>query len=75
MNKDKLHTPKDFHGTSTAVFVVEQRNRVLARRRWGVYTEYPQLAASLMGTFRWRWMARREMKKIAGVRSWEDVNH
>ena len=71
MNKDKLHTLKDFHGTRTAVFVVEQRNRVLARKRWGVYTEYPQFAAALQGTFRWRWVARRKMKAIVGVRSWE----
>ena len=34
MNKDKLTTPKDFHGARTDVIVVEQRNRVLGRRRW-----------------------------------------
>ena len=73
MNKDKLHTPKDFHGTRTAVFVVEQRNRVLGRRRWAVFSQYPQRGAFLMGTFRWRWMARRKMEAVAGVRSWEDV--
>ena len=73
MNKDKLTTPKDFNGTRTDVFVVEQRNRGLGRRQWAVYSQYPQHAAHLMGTYRWRWVARRSMKRIAGVRSWEDV--
>ena len=73
MNKDKLHTPKDFHGTRTAVFVVEQRNRVLGRKRWGVYSKYPQRGTVLLKSFRWRWAARRKMKAIVGVRSWEDV--
>ena len=74
MNKDKLHTPKDFHGTRTAVYVVEQRNRVLGRRRWAVYSQYLQRSPVLLGSFRRRWVARRKMKRIAGVRSWEDVN-
>ena len=71
MNKDKLHIPKDFHGTPTAVYVVEQRSRVLGQRRWAVFTKYPQRGAHLKGTYRWRWMARRKMKKIAGDRWWE----
>ena len=73
MNKDKLHTSKDFHGTPTAVYVVEQRNRILARKRWGVYSKYPQRGPVLLKSFRWRWVARHSMKQIAGVRSWEDV--